>query len=168
MNTVMNPILSTVSDRCRSRLGRRIPFILYTALPTALFMAAMPFYSYLLPYLPPTLLGGSMQGWLLGFGAIICNFFWLFVGILFYYLIPDVVPDKFIGRYFGMYRLAGALAGVFWGKYLFPYVESHPQIVYPTAAALYLIIILLMCYFVKEGSYPPVEKSDIQPSGISE
>ena len=162
MNTVMNPVLSTISDRCRSKLGRRIPFILYTALPTALFMAAMPFYSYLLPYLPSTLLGGSMQGWLLGFGAIICNFFWLFVGILFYYLIPDVVPDKFIGRYFGMYRLAGALAGVFWGKYLFPYVESHPQIVYPAAAALYLIIILLMCYFVKEGSYPPVEKSDIQ------
>ena len=159
MNTIMNPIVSTASDRCRSRLGRRIPFILYTAFPAALLLAAMPFYKHLLAFLPETVLGISSLALLLGFGAIAFNFFWLFVGILYYYLIPDVIPDKFVARYFGMYRVAGAAAGICWGKLLFPYVESHPQIVYPAAAAIYLVLILLMCYIVREGEYPPPETS---------
>ena len=50
MNTVMNPIISTASDNCRARLGRRIPYMLYTAVPTAFFIAALPFYGHLLPY----------------------------------------------------------------------------------------------------------------------
>ena len=42
MNMIMNPILSFNSDRCRSRLGRRIPFILYTAVPLGVAMAYTP------------------------------------------------------------------------------------------------------------------------------
>ncbi len=160
MNTVMNPVVSTASDRCRSKIGRRIPFILYTALPASLFLAIMPFYGNFLPLLPETLLGLSTKQLLFGGGAIIFNFFWLFVGIVYYYLIPDVVPNKFVGRYFGMYRVAGSLAGVFYGKFLFPYMESDPEIIYPVSAGIYLVVILLMCYFVREGQYPEPENKD--------
>ncbi|MBE6380571.1 MAG: SLC45 family MFS transporter [Lentisphaerae bacterium] len=164
INTVMNPVLSTVSDNCRSKYGRRIPFILYTALPTAICMAAMPFYPYLCNYLPPALLGISTKALLLGFGAVIYHIFYLFIAILYYYLIPDVIPADLMGRYYGFFRVTGVVFGIGFSKFVFPYVASHPQIIYPAGAVFYLIAALALCFFVREGEYPPVpEKDDTQP-----
>ena len=39
----INPVFSTWSDRCRTRWGRRRPFLLFAAPPTALFLALVPF-----------------------------------------------------------------------------------------------------------------------------
>ena len=158
MNTVINPILSTVSDNWRSKLGRRIPFILYTALPAALLMAALPFYPYLCKILPEMIAGISTKALLLGFGAIIYYFFYLFVAILYYYLIPDVVPASLMGRFYGFFRVVTVLAGIVFSKFVFPYIASHPQIVYPATGAFYLVAALLLCFFVREGQYPEVAK----------
>ena len=160
MNVVINPILSTVSDKCRSRLGRRIPFILCTALPTAVFTAAMPFYPYLCKFLPETVLGFPTLTLLLGAGAIIYHFFYLFIAILYYYLIPDVVPAELMGRYYGFFRVVSVLGGVAFNKCVFPYVASHPQYIYPAAGVFYLISVLFLCFFVREGKYQDVPKTD--------
>ena len=164
MNTVINPILSTISDNCRSKLGRRIPFILYTAVPAALAVAAMPFYPYLCKFLPETIVGISTKALLLGFGAIVYNFFYLFIAILYYYLIPDVVPAEMMGRFYGFFRVTSVVTGIVFCKFVLPYVESHPQIIYPVGGVFYLISVLFLCFFVREGKYPAVEKkSHSQP-----
>ena len=79
MNTVMNPIISTASDNCRSKLGRRIPYMLYTAVPTAIFIAAIPFYGYLLPLLPENIGPLSAKELVFGAGTMLYYFFFLFV-----------------------------------------------------------------------------------------
>ena len=160
MNVVINPILSTVSDNCRAKLGRRIPFILYTALPAALLMAAMPFYPYLCKFLPENVLGIPTLALLLGFGSIIYYFFYLFIAILYYYLIPDVVPAEIMGRFYGFFRVTSTLAGIVFSKFVFPYVASHPQIIYPAIGAFYLIAVGFLCFFVREGKYPEKPKKD--------
>ena len=164
MNTVMNPIISTASDNCRARLGRRIPYMLYTAVPTAFFIAALPFYGYLLPYLPETIGPLSAKELVFGAGVVLYYFFFLCVGIVYYYLIPDVIPAGMMGRYYGFFRVVGAVLGVGFSKFVYPYIASHPKIIYPAVGAAYLVITLLVCYFVREGKYPPLEKkSDGEP-----
>ena len=160
MNVVINPILSTVSDNCRSRLGRRIPFIFYTALPTAIFISAMPFYPYLCKFMPGTVMGFKTLTLMLGAGAIIYHFFYLFIAILYYYLIPDVVPAELMGRYYGFFRVVSVLGGVAFNKCVFPYAASHPQYIYPAAGAFYLVSVLFLCFFVREGKYPAVAPKD--------
>src|SRR3954462_10965971 len=57
---VMVAIISTWSDRHRGPLGRRMPFMLHTALPIAIFLSLMGFSPVLAPRLQqlfPSLLG---------------------------------------------------------------------------------------------------------------
>lgn len=162
MNFVLNPIISTVSDRYRSKRGRRIPFLLFSA----------PFITFFL-----ILLGASRDigGWLHGLlgellpdltvpmvtVALICvlivcfRFFELFVAAVFYYLFNDVVPPEFLGRFLGLFRVIGSLAGALFNFFLFQYAESHASMIFFGGALLYGSAFLLMCINVKEGEYPP-------------
>ena len=55
--------------------------------------------------------------------------------------------------------MVGAVLGVVFSKFIYPYIASHPKIIYPAVGAAYLVITLLVCYFVREGKYPQVEKA---------
>ncbi len=156
MNMVMNPILSFCSDRCRSRWGRRRPFILYTALPLGAALAMMPYYPRLAELLPPLeCCGLTMMELLLTAGAMIYFFCFLFVGAIYYYYIPDVIPEKLMGRYYGYFRTAGIVAGMVFSRFLFPLSVAYPQWIYPAMGIFYSCSAILMCYFVREGEYPP-------------
>lgn len=159
INVVMNPVLSTMSDRHRGRLGRRVPYILYTALPTAFFLAAMPFYPYLIRLLPETILGFSTVSLVFGAGSILYWFFYLYVAILYFYLIPDVIPAELMGRFYGLFRVSGVIFGTAFSWWVYKYVQDFPQYIYPACAVFYLLTIGGMCYFVREGDYPPPENS---------
>lgn len=165
MNTVMNPILSFNSDRCRSHWGRRIPFILFTAVPLGLASAAMPFYPHLAKLLPWSSIGPfSMLEILFFIGGMLYCFFWLFIGAIYYYLIPDVIPVEMMGRYYSSFRVAGIIAGVCFSKYVFQYSVSHPEIVYPAVSLFYTLSIIVMCLIIKEGQYPAIEaQSEVKP-----
>ena len=47
-----------------------------------------------------------------GLLAVGFQFFDHFVSSVYYYLIPDVVPTQFIGRFIGLFRIVGAGAGI--------------------------------------------------------
>lgn len=156
MNMIMNPILSFNSDRCRSRLGRRIPFILYTAVPLGVAMAALPYYPQLAALLPEGgVLGISFKEIFFAVGIVFYVFNWLFIGALFFYLIPDVIPVKLMGRFYGVFRVAGILAGVAYNKYIFTASVENAKVIYPIVGISYAVSIIIMCIFVKEGQYPP-------------
>lgn len=165
MNFILNPIISTASDRFRSKLGRRIPFLLFSAPFISLFLVLLGFADQI-----GTWLHGLISHWNSGLTAstviiaLICvfivffRFFELFVSTVFYYLFNDVVPVAFIGRFIGFYKVVGALAGALFHFFIFKYATSHTSVIFLGAAALYLTAFTLMGLNVKEGKYPPPDK----------
>jgi maltose/moltooligosaccharide transporter len=163
MNFVLNPIISTVSDRYRSRFGRRIPFLLFATPFVAVFLG-------LLSFARP--LGGALHAMLAsaGIGSLSANtvivtmicglivvfrFFELFINTVYWYLFNDVVPAHLLGRFLGLFRLVGTLAGALYNFFVYQYAESHAPAIFLSAGVLYGVVFILMCLNVKEGTYPP-------------
>lgn len=162
LNFIVNPVISTASDRTRTRWGRRIPYL----------MCGIPFVSMFL-----ILLGFSDQigGWLahlvLGKEAVVAPFvigvlavfsvgflfFDLFAGCVYYYLFSDVVPKELLGRFMGFFRMAGSCGGLLFNLLVMPYVQTHMTIVCIMIAVIYILGFGSMCLNVKEGEYPPPE-----------
>ncbi len=170
INAAMNPLISFNSDRTRTRWGRRRPYILWSTPFVVLFLCLVPFaspmstillkvgfikdlFSYA-PFLPIVAL--------LGLFFIGYQIFNMFVGCVYYYLIPDVVPDELMGRFMGLMRVFGMAAGFFFNYYCLPLAESHEKEIFIGIAITYGFFIYLMCLKVVEGGYPPapqVEKT---------
>lgn len=168
VNIVMNPVISYRSDRYRSKWGRRLPFIIWTTPFVVLFMAAVPFAPEILALISRS----SILSWLLAhgpaaplilvFGCLVAGFqiFNMFVSSVYYYLIPDVVPQPLLGRFYGLFRLFGSLAALLYNYFLYGMASRHMQTLFVGVAVCYGIIIMLMCWRVKEGEYPLPEQED--------
>lgn len=163
MNLVLNPVISTASDRFRSRLGRRIPFLLFATPFVSGFLILMAFSRQIAETLGRWL-GAGHQGWLSLENltvAVICGilvgfrFFELFISTVYYYLFNDVVPEKLMGRFLGLFRIVGTAAGASFNFFVLAYAESHSTEIFLGAALLYGVSFTLMCLKVKEGDYPP-------------
>ncbi len=165
MNFVLNPIISTASDRHRGKRGRRIPFLLFATPFITFFLVLLGFSKELGSLLHswtgdlhPSLTASMVTVGLMSALIVCFRFFELFVGTVFWYLFNDVVPSAFMGRFLGFFRVVGALAGALFNFFLFQYAESHTSSIFFGVALLYGTAFLLMCLNVKEGEYPPPEK----------
>lgn len=163
MNLVLNPIISTASDRFRSRLGRRIPFLLFATPFVSGFLILMAFSRKIAEMLARAL-GADSPGWLSPENlavAVVCTiivgfrFFELFISTVYFYLFNDVVPEKLMGRFLGLFRIVGTAAGALFNFFVLTYAESHTSEIFLGAALLYGVSFTLMCLKVKEGTYPP-------------
>lgn len=165
MAVCMNPYISFKSDRFRSKWGRRIPFILFTLPFLCLSMLLLAFsedisgwlhaYTQLSEIAPAT-----MTIITIGIFFVAYNFFHMFVGSVFWYIFNDVVPVVFLGRFMGLMRIASGIASFFYSYFIFKYAESHMREIFIGTAVLYFIGVGMMCFFVKEGEYPPISASD--------
>ncbi|MDB5327215.1 MAG: hypothetical protein JWM57_2784 [Phycisphaerales bacterium] len=154
---IIGPIISVKSDRHRGRLGRRIPFILIST-----------------PFIVVAMLGLAVTpevgAWIERHTGLapsvsrvaVFTFFWsaleiasVFANSLFGALFNDVVPHAVIGRFFGLFRLVGLAAGVVFMYGLMGKVESHYKLLFGGVGGLYGFCIIIMCFMVKEGQYPP-------------
>ena len=162
MNFVLNPIISTSSDRLRSRWGRRRPFIFVSTPFIVLFLILIGFSSELGRGLH-AVLGGffpslSVADVTLGLICVLNTgyiFASLFVGTVFYYIFNDVVPAQFMGRFLGLFRVVSSLAGALFNFFLLQYAETHTAQIFVSAAILYGVAFTLMTWKVREGEYPP-------------
>lgn len=118
MNFVLNPIISTASDRYRGKRGRRIPFLLFATPFITFFLVLLGFSKELgsllhswMGGLHPNLTASMVTVGLMSVLIVCFRFFELFVGTVFWYLFNDVVPSAFMGRFLGFFRVIGALAG---------------------------------------------------------
>lgn len=161
INFALNPVISTASDRCRSRWGRRIPFLLFSApflSATLVMMAFSPEISIWLHRLV-----GPVGGWgLIGVsiftvGLLMASFkvFDMFVNTTFWYLFNDVVPQAFMARFMGMFRVVASLAAMLFNFFFYEHALTHMRWIYLGAATIYFVGFTMMCLFVKEGEYPP-------------
>ncbi len=159
MNFVMNPILSTASDRTRTRWGRRIPFLVFATPFVTIFLILIGWISPITGYISSHWLPGVDSN-TLGI-ALIClfsvafQFFNLIVGSIYYYIFADVIPHQFIGRFMAGLNLAGTASGFLFNLFVMPRIVDSAPAVFTGIGLLYLVCFLLMCTFVKEGEYPP-------------
>lgn len=165
MNFIMNPILSTTSDRTRTRWGRRIPFLV-TATP---FVAGFVILLGWTPQIAELLHGAgflpsvrlqTLGILLLAFCAVLFQFFNLIVGSIYYYIFADVIPHRFIGRYMAAMNIGGMVTQLVFNLWVMPSVTDHLPWVYTVVGITYFVTFMLMCVFVKEGKYPSAERPE--------
>ncbi|HEY3297942.1 MAG TPA: MFS transporter [Armatimonadota bacterium] len=160
-NAIVCPWVSFKSDRHRSKLGRRIPFLLYPTPAIALFLIMIGFSPDLGRFLGNTILHSTGWGTVaitLGLIAVFSagfQYFNMFVGSVYYYLFNDVVPDEYLSRFMAAFRLVGLVAGALFNFVIFRYAESHMKWIFIGAGVLYFVAFMQMSLKVKEGEYPP-------------
>ncbi len=160
LNFIVNPIISTASDRMRSRWGRRIPFLLFGVPFVSLFLVLLGFSDQIGGWLARTVAGNEAAVapfviTLLSVFSVGFLFFDLFAGCVYYYLFADVVPQELMGRFIGFFKMAGSCGGLLFSWVVMPYIKTHMTIVCVIIAAIYIIGFGGMCLNVKEGEYPP-------------
>lgn len=161
INFILNPIISTISDRHRGRWGRRIPFLLFSAPFLGLTLALMAFSPELSVWLHRV--AGAAGGWSLvavsifTVGLLLATFkvFDMFVNTTYWYLFNDVVPQAFMARIMGMLRVVSSTAAMLYNVFFYEHALTHMRAIYLGAAVIYTVGFSLMCFFVKEGKYPP-------------
>ncbi|MBS1370961.1 MAG: MFS transporter [Lentisphaeria bacterium] len=162
LNFIINPVVSTYSDRTRTRWGRRIPYLLFASPFVTLFLILLGWSDQIGAFVNSAVLGGdySTAGVILGcitVFAIGFQFFNMFVFSVFYYIFADVVPKQFMGRFMALFRMVGTVAGFIYQRYIFKHADTHMAWIFTGIAVIYLLAFLLMCFCVKEGEYPPPE-----------
>lgn len=164
-NLIFNPIVSFNSDRYRSKMGRRRPFIIYSTPLVVLFLALIPFGPDIaerlqsVEWVRQTLAVFPIAPAILLIGIFVAGFqaFDTFVASTYYYLVRDTVPEGWIGRFYGLFRLVGALPSLVFSLFVFPHAETSMKAIFVGIACFYGLGILLMCWRVKEGEFPPPE-----------
>ncbi len=168
-NIGITPWLSFKSDRHRGPMGRRIPFILYTAPFITLSLLLIGFSDSIGKWTHGMFFGNIFSQaqvtiFLLAIFAAMFDLFNMFVNTVYWYLFNDVVPQPLMGRYMSWFRLVGTLTGVFYNFFIFKFAESHMKEIYLGAAALYMVGFGIMLFRVKEGEYPPPPAQAKKPS----
>ncbi len=164
LNVILNPIISTTSDRHRGRFGRRIPFMLFTAPFISITLCLMAFSTELGVWFHRMIgaaTGYSPAAVTVGIIAVAMGLFKFsdtFVNTVFWYFFNDVVPHNVMGRFFSLFRIVGASAGVIYNYFVFQYALIHLRLIFLLVAGLYFFGFTLMCLMVKEGQYPPIAK----------
>lgn len=168
INTIANPIISYKSDRYRSRWGRRRPFILATTPFVVLLLALIPFAPEIsralenVGWLAKLLQNSPITTLVLVSGILVATFqiFNMFIASINYYLVVDVVPEVFIGRYASLSQIFGASAGFVFNYFIFGMAKMYMQEIFIGIALIYGVFITIMCLNVKEGEYPALDKTE--------
>ena len=158
-NIFLMPIVSYLSDRHRGRLGRRIPFLLFTTPFIVIGLIGIGLNAEIGKLIQSVTSLEPRTAALVAF----CVFWVLFdfgntlASAIFNALVNDVVPQRIIGRFFSLFRIISLLAGILYNYYLFEHALDWFKWIFLVLGALYAAGLYSMCFFVKEGKYPQPE-----------
>lgn len=161
MNFIMNPIISTCSDRHRSRFGRRMPFLFWPTPALTVCLILLGFSGSIASAIHhlTTTLGNSISEQHVLIGVIglltICfTLFNLFITSVYYYLFADVIPQEVMGKFACSFRIVGAVGAIVFNRWMLGYADTHARAIYVGSGLLYLAAFLMLVWQVKEGDYP--------------
>jgi Na+/melibiose symporter-like transporter len=73
--------------------------------------------------------------------------------------VRDVVPITHMGRFLSLFRVFGAAGNAIILYWLLGLTETHSKHIFIGIAVLNFVGFMLLCRFVREGEYPPVEEN---------
>src|SRR4051812_29225801 len=173
LQLIIMPPLGYWTDRLRTRWGRRIPVLFWATPFVTLFLALTPFA----PEISARLTGMNGIGpWLkslpvspiiIVFGALVFLYriAQTMANTTFFGLLRDVVPESHMGRFLALFRVFGAAGTAIITYWLLGHIETHNKPIFVGLAALNLVGFFLLCWFVREGEYPPVEAVNPSAAG---
>ena len=163
-NMIITPIVSFRSDRTRTKIGRRMPYLLFATPFMALALIGIGWIEPICRFLESAFswYSATFDLWILGGLIVFYNIFYLIIGSIIYYLFPDVIPDRYIGRFMALLQLSGSLVGFLFSRYLLKFVETCQGILFTSLAFLFAAGMLWMIFTVREGEYPEVDP-DVKP-----
>ncbi len=170
VNLLLNPIISTASDRTRTRWGRRRPYLLFTAPFLGLFLLLLGWSAEIGQWLASLLGSGSeaeAAAVIVAVASVLLvsfKIFETFCTSVIYYIFNDVVPHQFIGSFTALFRIVGFGAVFVFQRYFMQFADEHMQWVFTGGAVLYVVGMTVMCLMVKEGEYPPVAENEKKAS----
>ena len=165
-NFTITPAISIWSDRLRTKWGRRMPFIIGSLPFLTISMLVIGFNDDIAAMVHSAFFAGSAYDQtkvaiiLLAGSVAMFELFNIFVSTVYWYLFNDIVPEHMLGRFMSLFRLVGTLAGMFYNFFIFQFAETHMKEIYIGVAILYGVGFGLVCWNVREGTYPPPPESD--------
>jgi len=156
---LIGPVVGAWSDRTRTRLGRRIPFLLACAPLVSASMVGLAFSEQVGEALWSWAGSGLRRDYIVAWMCFCWTSYEIFTilaNALFVALVNDTLPQRILGRFFGMFRIISLGIGVlfFW----FVFGNDLPAVARPVMLAIagaYLTGFLVMCQGVREPDYPP-------------
>ena len=160
LNAVLCPIISTISDKTRTKWGRRTPYLLFSAPVLGGIVVLIGFYqeiaAFLTRYLIPNT-SANVPLIILSVLIILFQIAFLFPGSVVYYLEADIIPQKCFGRYMAIASIFSSAASACFGYFATQYVELHTKSLLAIFAFGYVSVYVLQALFAREGEYPPVK-----------
>lgn len=145
----LGPLIGAWSDRTRSRYGRRIPFVLGTAVVGTIGMLGM---------------AASTSLWALALSWTVFEIATIVGNPLFMALINDTVPRPVLGRFFALFRIVSLATGAaFFALFFHNETVAVFQPLLATIAAVYLVCMLLVCWRVREPDHGPPPPTSWHP-----
>ncbi|MFZ6768500.1 MFS transporter [Undibacterium sp. Di26W] len=172
LSLLLLPLIGYHSDRLRTRWGRRRPFLMVIAPVGAAAVIGLALSSEMGRWTHEQLASLSP-------GVRICNlaYFCVFWTIfectaittfaLFTGLVNDVMPHRFLGRFYAGFRIVGLSVGIAFNSFVFALTENYLREILLTVGLVFGGSVLLMCVMVKEGSYPDEAGSDSNAKRVS-
>ena len=154
------PLISTASDKTRTRFGRRIPYMMFSAPALLILLQMIAWHRELSDFLIrciPVLGNYNTDFYLLAGCILLFQVAFLFPGSVSSYLIVDVIPKEFIGRFMVCAMVIGTILRAGFNFFLLQTTVDHTKATFGFFGAVFALSYWLLFRYVKEGTYPPVE-----------
>jgi MFS family permease len=164
---IVSPPVGMWSDRLRTRLGRRIPFLIATTPLVVLSMVGLACTPYLAVWLAGTDPSAPPDAAVRTWAIILLAVFWTKFEVvttvannLFLALVNDVVPRRIIGQFYGLFRIVSLTTGIIFNFWLMGHAKDWYVILMLSLAGIYAVGFTVVCAYVREGSYEPPPVAD--------
>jgi len=160
LSLLLVPLAGYHSDRCRSRLGRRKPFLMIAAPTGLLAMLGLAASPTLAGSLDAVL--GSWSPGLHNCRLALFSLFWAVFDCaaisafsLFNGLVNDLVPAGLLGRFFAVFRIVSLTIGIAYHNWIFALTDHYLREVLIGVGLFFCLPILAMALMLKETPLPP-------------
>ena len=159
INFFLCPVISTCSDKTRTRFGRRKPYLILTAPLVTLILVLIGFngeiarfFCGIFPGKDPGMISFVLVSTLL----VLFQFIFLFPGSVVWYLIADVIPRECFGRYQAISSVVNTIVSSGLNFFVLDHAVNNMKPTFCIIGAGYLLIYVLQFFLVNEGTYEPV------------
>lgn len=160
LSLLLVPLAGYHSDRCRSRLGRRKPFLMIAAPTGLLAMWGLAMSPTLAASLDAAL--GTWSPGLHNCRLALFSLFWaafdcaaITAYSLFNGLVNDLVPAGLLGRFFAVFRIISLTIGIAYHNWIFALTDHYLHEVLIGVGLFFCLPILAMALMLKETPLPP-------------